>query len=135
MHDPSNNRVIHSLYTLFVNMIPSTIAEASPLDPLILLPLPDRLPQSPASTGQLDALVSSLSEHLTTNHGDRNIPLPVISAGMRGATRNAQVLMNAARVGAAEARAHLDQVDVGLRTVEYELARVRDEMARCMEYE
>lgn len=53
---------------------------------------------------------------------------------MRQVTRNSQILVNAARAGAAEARAELDNVDVGLRGVEYERVRVRDEMSRCAEY-
>lgn len=54
---------------------------------------------------------------------------------MRQITRNAQVLLNAARLGAAEAREELDGVDVRLREVEYERNRVREETQRCMDYE
>jgi hypothetical protein len=123
-------------------VLPTTIAEPSPLDPLLLLPLPESLPPPPGA--DLDALVVQLRNHIDTIDspadaaaaaGSSTLPLPVLSAGMRSANRNAQVLMNAARSGAAEARGRLDEVDVDLRTAEYELARVRDEMALCMEYE
>lgn len=45
------------------------------------------------------------------------------------------MLVNSARLGAAEARLKLDQEDVALRTTEYELARVREQMAQCNAYE
>lgn len=45
------------------------------------------------------------------------------------------MLLNAARLGAAEAREELDGVDVKLREVEYERNRVREETQRCMDYE
>ncbi|CAD6586081.1 MAG: hypothetical protein TREMPRED_004325, partial [Tremellales sp. Tagirdzhanova-0007] len=44
------------------------------------------------------------------------------------------VLLNASRVGAAEARDGLDRVDVDLRGVEYERDRVREEIERCEDY-
>ncbi len=53
---------------------------------------------------------------------------------MRQITRRAQVLLNVARVGAAEAREGLDKVDVDLRGVEYERDRVREEIERCEDY-
>lgn len=112
-------------------VLPSTIAQASPLDPLVLLPLPDTLPPSPAA--ELAPLVSALKAHLENQ--PNAIPLPALAAGMRTATRNAQVLVNSARLGAAEARLKLDQEDVALRTTEYELARVREQMAQCNAYE
>jgi hypothetical protein len=119
-------------------MIPTTIAPPSALDPLILLPLPD-LPPTDTTLSHLHAAVDAISASLAASapggSSASSLPSPVLAAGMRTANRTAQAHVNAARTGAAQARAHLDSVDVGLRTVEYELARVRDEMARCMEYE
>jgi THO complex subunit 5 len=53
---------------------------------------------------------------------------------MRQVMRSGQVLLNAARHGAAEAREGLDRVDVELRGVEYERERVREEIALCGDY-
>lgn len=121
-----------SLYLISSTMVlPRTIAEASAQDPLLLLPLPDKLPPSPAD--QLQALASALQAHIAKSPDA--LPLPAITGGMRTVTRNAQVLVNAARVGASDARAELDKEDIALRTTEYELARVREQMEQCRAYE
>lgn len=113
-------------------MIPSKVSEASPLDPLLLLPLPKRLPSSPL--GDVEPLLAALEPHLSAVPGPSNIPIRLITAHMRQITRRAQVLLNAARVGTAEAREGLDRVDVDLRGVEYERDRVREEIERCEDY-
>lgn len=114
-------------------VIPSTISEVSPLDPLLLLPLPKRLPPSPLP--DLDPLMLALEPHLSTSSSSNpKLPIIVLTAHMRQVTRRAQVLLNAARVGAAEARNELDRVDVELRGVEYERERVREEIERCEDY-
>ncbi|KAL1412383.1 hypothetical protein Q8F55_000128 [Vanrija albida] len=110
--------------------LPAHIGEASQLDPLVLLPLPAKLPPSPLP--QLHDLSAQLTAHL----GNGPAPdLPVLTAQMKSTTRASQTLLNAARSGAADARAGLDEADVALRTVMYELDRVREEMAQCMSYE
>ncbi|WWD19703.1 hypothetical protein CI109_104167 [Kwoniella shandongensis] len=117
-------------------VLPSVISEPSPIDPLVLLPLPNTLPSSPIS--DLDPLLSALEAHLSpSSTNDPNVtklPIPVLTALMRQITRRSQVLLNAARVGAAEAREELDGVDGDLRGVEYERERVKEEIDRCMEY-
>lgn len=111
--------------------LPRTIAEPYEHDPLVLLPLPDPLPPSPAA--QLPLLTAALDAHLAA--ADGAFPLQAITGTMRAAARNAQVVQNASRLGAAQARVELDEADVRLRTAEYELARVREEMAVCRAYE
>ncbi|TXT05992.1 hypothetical protein VHUM_03753 [Vanrija humicola] len=110
--------------------LPTRIGDPSPHDPLVVLPLPEKLPASPLP--QLHDLAGQLNAHL----GNEPAPdLPVLTAQMRSTTRASQVLLNAARAGATDARAGLDEADVALRTVMYELDRVREEMAQCMSYE
>ncbi|CAK9782391.1 unnamed protein product [Cutaneotrichosporon oleaginosum] len=110
--------------------LPKTIAEPYEHDALVLLPVSDPLPASPAA--QVSALASALEEHLSGNDAP---PLVPITGSMRTAQRNAQSMQNASRLGAAQARVQLNEADVGLQTAEYELARVREEMAVCRAYE
>ncbi|OXH26869.1 hypothetical protein J008_04879 [Cryptococcus neoformans] len=119
--------------------IPHTIQEQHPSDPLLLLPLPEKLPPSPLPA--LPSLISAFDPYIDPSKAslssseNESIALPVLTSSMRQITRNAQVLLNAARLGAAEAREELDGVDVRLREVEYERNRVREETQRCMDYE
>ncbi|KAE8539465.1 hypothetical protein D1P53_004566 [Cryptococcus gattii VGV] len=119
--------------------IPHTIREQHPADPLLLLPIPEKLPPSPLPA--LPSLISAFDPYIDASNAsssspeDESIALPVLTSSMRQITRNAQVLLNAARLGAAEAREELDGVDVKLREVEYERNRVREETQRCMNYE
>lgn len=110
--------------------LPKSIAEPYEHDALVLLPVADPLPPSPAS--QVPALAAALEAHLADNDAR---PLAAITGSMRTAQRNAQTMQNASRLDAAQARVTLDDADVGLRTAEYELARVREEMAVCRAYE
>jgi hypothetical protein len=115
-------------------VLPSSISDPSPLDPLLLVPLPAVLPTSPLPS--LLPLISALDSHLTptpTPHTDA-LPISLLTTQMRQVTRSGQVLLNAARHGAAEAREGLDRVDVDLRGVEYERERVREEIALCGDY-
>lgn len=48
--------------------------------------------------------------------------------------RNAQILLNASREKAVRARETLDKEDTALRGVEYERARIREEIELCDEY-
>ncbi|ORX40523.1 hypothetical protein BD324DRAFT_5727 [Kockovaella imperatae] len=112
--------------------LPSRIDEPSALDPLLLLPLPAKLPSSPLPT--LEPLLSALEERLN-QPGTSADGLAIFTAHMRQVTRRAQTLLNASRVGAAEARETLDRVDVDLRGVEYERDRIREEIAKCEDYE
>lgn len=114
-------------------VLPTSISQPSPLDPLLLLPLPKSLPASPA--GDLDPLLSAVDAHLDPSSPMPSYPIALLTSHMRQITRRTQILMNAARVGAAEARQELDQADVDLRGVEYERDRVRDEIERCEDYE
>lgn len=110
-----------------------TIDEQSNLDPSLILPIPSKLPNDPSLS--LEMLSAAIESQLDPSlPSSSKLPIPVITAQMRQITRNSQILMNAARAGAAEARAELDRVDVGLRGVEYERVRVRDEISRCAEY-
>ncbi|ADV24039.1 hypothetical protein I315_04119 [Cryptococcus gattii Ru294] len=119
--------------------IPHTIQEQHPADSLLLLPIPEKLPPSPLPA--LPSLISAFDPYIDASKAsssspeDESIALPVLTSSMRQITRNAQVLLNAARLGAAEAREELDGVDVKLREVEYERNRVREETQRCMDYE
>ncbi|BEI86906.1 hypothetical protein CcaverHIS002_0702520 [Cutaneotrichosporon cavernicola] len=109
--------------------LPRTIAEPYAHDALVFLPVSDPVPRSPAADVPL--LAAALEAHLAGS----NTPLPAITGSMRTAQRNAQATQNASRLGAARARVGLDEADVQLRTAEYELARVREEMAVCRAYE
>lgn len=114
-------------------VLPMTISEQSPLDPSLILPIPSKLPHDPKQN--LETLHAAIEAQLDPSlPSSSKLPMAVITAQMRQVTRNSQILMNAARAGAAEARAELDRVDVGLRGVEYERVRVRDEISRCAEY-
>ncbi|RSH91925.1 hypothetical protein EHS25_009295 [Saitozyma podzolica] len=117
-------------------VLPSSISDPSPLDPLLLVPLPAILPTSPLPS--LPPLISALDSHLTTSPttspNNDALPIPLLTTQMRQVTRSGQVLLNAARHGAAEAREGLDRVDVELRGVEYERERVREEIALCGDY-
>ncbi|OWZ72628.1 hypothetical protein AYX14_01953 [Cryptococcus neoformans] len=119
--------------------IPHAIQEQHPSDPLLLLPLPEKLPPSPLPA--LPSLISAFDPYIdpskasSSSSENESIALPVLTSSMRQIARNAQVLLNAARLGAAEAREELDGVDVRLREVEYERNRVREETQRCMDYE
>jgi len=115
-------------------VLPTEIHEASSLDPLLLLPLPASLPPNP--TPAIQPLLQSLEAHLNTasSSSSKSLPIQLITAQLRQVTRNSQILLNAARVGAAEARSRLEEVDVGLRGVEYERARVKEEIEKCLDY-
>jgi hypothetical protein len=114
-------------------VVPLTIGEASSLDPSLILPLPSKLPTDP--TLALQTISSAIEAQLDPSlPSSSKLSMPVITAQMRQITRNSQILVNAARLGAAEAREELDRVDVDLRGVEYERVRVRDEISRCAEY-
>lgn len=114
-------------------VVPLTIGESTPLDPSIILPIPSKLPSNPSTA--LETLYASIEAQLDPSlPSSSKLPIPVITAQMRQITRNSQILVNAARHGAAEAREALDRVDVDLRGVEYERVRVRDEISRCAEY-
>ncbi|AAW45631.2 expressed protein [Cryptococcus deneoformans JEC21] len=118
--------------------IPHTIQEQHPADPLLLLPIPEKLPPLPLPA--LPSLISAFEPYIdpskaSSSSENEAIALPVLVSSMRQITRNAQVLLNAARLGAAEAREELDGVDVRLREVEYERNRIREETERCMNYE
>ncbi|KAK4686492.1 hypothetical protein P7C73_g3626, partial [Tremellales sp. Uapishka_1] len=112
-------------------VLPSTISEVSPSDPLLLLPIPSKLPSSPLPS--LDPLLSAIDLHLSSP-SPSHFPMKALTAQMRQITRHSQILLNAARVGAADARAHLNGVDGVLRGVEYERGRVREEIERCLDY-
>ncbi|KAL7424558.1 hypothetical protein Q5752_000242 [Cryptotrichosporon argae] len=113
-------------------MVPSEIHDVSPLDPLLLLPVPGRPPSPSASLLPVLSSIRALASAPSSPAGPSKVPL--LTSHMRLLTRNSQVLLNAGRVRAAEARDALDRVDVGLREVEYERARVRDEIAACEAY-
>lgn len=109
---------------------PTSIASiASPLDPLLFLPVASPLPEFPDA--DLNLLLCELDAALA---GKSEFSISVLTAQIRLATRNAQALLNAGRKGTAESRAELDGVDTELRAVEYELNRVREEIAKCEEY-
>jgi len=124
----------HTFVVPPIMVLPSSISEASPLDPLLLLPFPKHLPPSPSP--DLEPLFTLLEPHLSPSptSSTPTIPISILTAHMRQITRRAQVLLNVARVGAAEAREGLDKVDVDLRGVEYERDRVREEIERCEDY-
>ncbi|WVR07622.1 hypothetical protein IAU60_004664 [Kwoniella sp. DSM 27419] len=111
-------------------VLPRTIHDPSPLDPLILLPLPPKLPSSPQS--DLDPLLATLQGHIDAS--GTGTPITALTAAIKQITRNSQILLNAARAGVAEARDGLDGADGVLRGVEYERERVREEIERCQEY-
>lgn len=111
-------------------VVPTDLAGPSPLDPLVLLPVPPSLPPNP--TSDLESLLASFETALASQP---DIPLPVLTAQMRLINRNAHILLNAARHNTSLARDELDKADLELRGVEYELGKVREETKRCEEYE
>lgn len=110
-------------------MVQRVISESSSLDPLLLLPVPEKLPPSPYNS--LDPLLAEINAILKDPPA---LSITLLTSQMRMLSRHAQVLLNAARVGAAEARSQLDTVDVTLKGVEYERERVKDEIAKCLNY-
>jgi THO complex subunit 5 len=110
-------------------MVQREINEISSLDPLLLLPVPDKLPASPESS--LEPLLDQINAVL---EGRQTTSIALLTAQMRILSRHAQILLNAARVRAADARQGLDQVDVHLKGVEYERERVKDETIKCLSY-
>ncbi|OCF38065.1 hypothetical protein I316_00289 [Kwoniella heveanensis BCC8398] len=125
-------------------VLPRRIDEPSPLDPLILLPIPDTLPTSPQ--GDLDPLLTTLLSQIdaqTQHQDDRSagtgpgagkVPITALTASIRAINRKSQILLNAARGSVAQERDALDQSDSVLRGVEYERERVREEIERCKDY-
>lgn len=114
-------------------VVPLHIGDPSPLDPSLVLPIPSKLPHDP--TLALETLSAAIEAQLDPSvPSSSKLPMQVITAQMRLIHRNAQITVNAARAGTAESRAKLDEVDVNLRTIEYERDRVRDEINRCAEY-
>lgn len=111
-------------------MLPSTLAESSG-DALVVLPLPALRPDH---TARAAALLASSSTALSTSSSTSSANVAA-AAGLRSANRAAQSGLNASRARAADARVQADAADVALRTAEYELARVRDETAKCAAYE
>ncbi|WVR00129.1 hypothetical protein IAU59_007271 [Kwoniella sp. CBS 9459] len=117
-------------------VLPRRIDEPSPLDPLILLPIPDTLPASPQA--DLDPLLSTILTQLgppdETKDETGQSPMTALTASIRAITRKSQILLNAARSSVAQERDVLDQSDSVLRGVEYERERVREEIERCKDY-
>ncbi|WVF72938.1 hypothetical protein IAT40_007756 [Kwoniella sp. CBS 6097] len=124
-------------------VLPRRIDEPSPLDPLILLPIPDVLPTSPQP--DLDPLLSTLLSQIDSQgpkdsleaggvDTSRKIPITALTASIRAINRKSQILLNAARSSVAQERDVLDQSDSVLRGVEYERERVREEIERCKDY-
>ncbi|WWC64498.1 uncharacterized protein I303_107108 [Kwoniella dejecticola CBS 10117] len=121
-------------------VLPKTILGPSPLDPLLLLPIPSPLPSSPQP--DLDPLLQAIQSHIDSpsplvpdnDLAGGEIPITVLTSAIRQITRKSQILLNNARNGVAESRNQLDNVDEDLRGVEYELTRVRDEIRKCSEY-
>ncbi|WWC72087.1 uncharacterized protein I206_106047 [Kwoniella pini CBS 10737] len=120
-------------------VLPKTIYPPSPLDPLLLLPIPENLPISPQS--DLDPLLDVIQSHIKHSPFDgkekienEEIPITVLTSSIRQITRKSQILLNKSRNGVAESRNKLDLVDEDLRSLEYELTRVRDEIKKCSEY-
>jgi hypothetical protein len=114
-------------------VVPLHIGDISPLDPSLVLPLPQKLPSDP--TQALEIIHAAIEAQLdSSTPSSSKIPIHVLTAQMRLIHRNAHTMMNAARAGTAESRESLDRVDVVLRTIEYERDRVRDEIGRCAEY-
>lgn len=119
-----------SLSALTTMVAPRDISDQpSAIDPLVLLPLPKHLPSPP--TEDLQVLVSAFHDVL---NGRSSIPISVLTSQLRLVTRNSHALLNASRSGTAEMRFELDNVDTELRGVEYELNRVREEIAKCEDY-
>lgn len=119
-------------------VLPTTITPPDTKDPLILYPIPAQLPPSPAPA--LASLLASFQPLLDTkgtlDNADKisTPPSPLLTTQMRAINRHSHMLLNAARAETAQARYDLDQADTALRGVEYERARVLDEIAKCEEY-
>lgn len=90
-------------------VLPTTIGATDPTDPLLLLPLPSHLPESPLAS--LPMIVDHLDQLLSTTNDAT--PPAVLAAHMRQIMRDAQTRLNAARASAAEARTELDKRDTG----------------------
>jgi hypothetical protein len=115
-------------------VVPHDIAPQDLLDPLLLLPVPEKLPRD--SLQSLESVLAALESHLepSSSQDATTIDLTVLTAQMRQITRNAYVSLNAGRAKASEARRELDEKDTGLRGVEYERARIRGEIDFCGQY-
>jgi THO complex subunit 5 len=116
-------------------VLPSSIQDVSPLDPLLVLPIPSFLPPSPLPV--IQPIINAIHEQIypTSEASSSKLPMTVLTSQMRQITRRSQVLLNAAREGTAQMRYRLDVVDSELRGVEYEHDRVRQEIEQCEEYQ
>ena len=109
-------------------VVPHDIAPSDPLDARLILPLPSKLPST--STAPLETVLAALEAHLDPSAADGEpIPTALLAAQMRLISRNAHASVNASRFEAARARQALEK-----RTVEYESARIRQEIQRCEGY-
>ncbi|WWC91793.1 uncharacterized protein L201_006740 [Kwoniella dendrophila CBS 6074] len=113
-------------------VLPKRISSPSPLDPLLLLPIPSELPSSPLP--DLDPLLNAIQQHIYPTEVEENIPITSLTAAIRQITRKSQILLNASRYKVAESRDELDKIDEKLREIEYERTRVIDEIHKCSEY-
>ena len=108
---------------------PTNLTGPSSLDPLVLLPIPSSLPENPSK--DLSKLLDSFERVLGSND---EIPISVLTSQMRLLNRNSHILLNASRHQASIQRDQLDQGDLELRGVLYELEKVRDEIEKCSNY-
>jgi hypothetical protein len=115
-------------------VVPHDIGPTDPLDPLLLPSALGKLPSTDPRA--LDTILAALESHLdpSSSTQDATIEPTLLTAQMRLITRNAYASLNAARTKAAKARQVLDKQDTVLRGVEYERARIREEIELCDEY-
>lgn len=115
-------------------VVPHDIGPADPLDAYLLIPVPNKLPIN--RTSDLETTLAALESHLDPAFLPNDAPIDpaLLTAQMRSITRNAYTSVNAARVEASKARQVLDKQDTVLRGVEYERARIQEEIEHCNEY-
>lgn len=111
--------------------LPRSIGPASATHPLVLLPLPPSVPAD--ATPLATSLAASLHAYVDAGAADP-LALNALAAGMRHATRSAQICVNAARAGSSGARAQLDDADAALQAARYELGKVRAAAHECDAY-
>jgi uncharacterized protein (UPF0216 family) len=103
-------------------------------EPLLILPISEDLPE--ASTESLKELLALLEPQLSGDALDgTQPPINEVTSQLRQLARNAQIAQNANRVKCSMAREELDKSEEEVHASLYELQKIREEIARCQQYQ
>lgn len=103
-------------------------------EPLLILPVPEKLPET--STESLHELLALLEPQLSGEAADGSLPaINELTSQLRQLARNAQIVQNANRVHCSAAREELDKSEEEVHASLYELQKIREEIARCQQYQ